>query len=379
MAKNFLRKAAKSILVGCNVAIALFLLISCYGSNLNQDRFWFTGIFTLASFYLLVILIVFLFFWLFVKPRLSFISLIAIIGCWKPLQQVVRPQISHNFIMKKDPVAVRVMSWNVAHFDIIEHKTHPEKKQQMLAAIKELNPDVACFQEMVASDSAPNAINDLADFKEKLQMPYTHYAYNPKLDFDAKHRFGIIIFSKYPIINRQMISYAPRDYNSIFQFADIVKGTDTIRVFNIHLQSLKFSRDNRRYLEDPTLNDEADLEKSKTVLAKLRIGFKKRKVQSERIQKAIGESKYPVIVCGDFNDVPNSYAYNCIGQGLTNAFAAKGAGIGSTFDGISPTLRIDNIFAGPPFKVQQYLRTRKKLSDHFPITADLVLSAPANP
>jgi endonuclease/exonuclease/phosphatase family metal-dependent hydrolase len=83
-------------------------------------------------------------------------------------------------------------------------------------------------------------------------------------------------------------------------------------------------------------------------------------------------SPYPVIVCGDFNDVPNSYAYRTIGKGLQNAFTEKGRGIGRTFTGISPTLRIDNIFVAENFEVKQFLRLRQQLSDHFPIFTDLV-------
>ena len=83
------------------------------------------------------------------------------------------------------------------------------------------------------------------------------------------------------------------------------------------------------------------------------------------------KSPYPVIVCGDFNDVPNSYAYHTIGKGLKNAFVEKGSGIGRTFSGISPTLRIDNIFVNPTFDVLQYTRIAKKMSDHFPVFADV--------
>ena len=85
------------------------------------------------------------------------------------------------------------------------------------------------------------------------------------------------------------------------------------------------------------------------------------------------KSPYPVIVCGDFNDVPNSYSYNTIGQGLKNTFKEKGSGIGRTFSGISTTQRIDNIFAADRFTVKQFLRIPKKLSDHFPIFADVQL------
>ncbi len=86
------------------------------------------------------------------------------------------------------------------------------------------------------------------------------------------------------------------------------------------------------------------------------------------------QSPHPVIVCGDFNDVPNSYAYTTIGKGLNNAFAEKGSGIGRTFAAISPTLRIDNIFADKKFEIKQFVRIKKRLVDHFPIIADVSLT-----
>ena len=266
---------------------------------------------------------------------------------------------------------MRAMSWNVEHFDILEHKKHPEVKKEMISMIKEYQPDIACFQEMVASDSVPSAINYIPDFMVRLNMKDYHYSYNPKLDFDRNHHFGIITFSRYPIINKQTVSYPPHDYNSIFQYTDIVKGMDTFRVFNIHLQSLKFSDNNLRYIDDPSLKDEADLENSKNIISKFKKGFLKRHTQSGRIKAEIDKSPYPVIVCGDFNDVPNSYAYNTIGRGLKNAFAEMGAGIGRSFYGISPTLRIDNIFTDDRFTVEQFVRIKKKLSDHFPLITDL--------
>jgi endonuclease/exonuclease/phosphatase family metal-dependent hydrolase len=168
----------------------------------------------------------------------------------------------------------------------------------------------------------------------------------------------------------------PNDYNSIFQYVDIVKGEDTFRIFNTHMQSLKFSDTNLHFIEDPTLNDRASFRQSRNVLARFKKGFLRRHVQSNRLKQAMNESPYPVITCGDFNDVPNSYAYNTIGKGLKNAFAQKGTGIGRTFYGISPTLRIDHIFSDPRFNVEQYLRIKKKLSDHFPIIADLYYKKP---
>ncbi len=371
-----LRRATKIFLIVCNILVALFLVIGCYGSRLDPRQFWFSGFFTLASFYFLLILVGFVFFWLFAKPVCALIGIVSILFTWKPLGQVFQVRMAPNFIIQKHPSNLRVMSWNVEHFDILEHKTHPERKQEMIDMINQQQPDVACFQEMVASDSIPSAINYIPDFMKRLHMENFHYSYNPKLDFDSKHRYGIIIFSKYPIISKHTLSYAPRDYNSIFQYVDIVKGNDTFRVFNIHLQSLKFSTENREYIDKPSIKDERDIEKSKSLVAKFRTGFLKRRYQSEHIKEAVNKSPYPAIVCGDFNDVPNSYAYNTIGKGMKNAFVEKGTGIGRTFYSISPTLRIDNIFVDERFNVEQFVRIRKKLSDHFPIIADLYFNKP---
>lgn len=371
MPANKLRRFTRNAFVITNLIVAVFFLIGSYGSYFNPEYFWFIGFFTLGAFYFLLMLIAFILFWIFIKPLRIFISIIAIALAWGPLHHLVQLRLTPNFTMEKHPKNLRVMSWNVEHFEILEHKEHPERKEQMLSMINQHQPDVACFQEMVASDSMSDAINYIPEFIQKLGFKYYHYTYNPKLDFDGKHHFGIITFSKYPIINKRNISYAPNDYNSIFQYIDIVKETDTLRIFNVHMQSLKFSEDSRHFIEKPSLNDKADIVKSRNVLARFKTGFIKRKRQSDRVKKSINESPYPVIVAGDFNDVPNSYAYKTIGEGMKNAFEQKGTGIGRTFYGISPTLRIDHIFVDQRFNVEQYLRIKKKLSDHFPIITDL--------
>jgi hypothetical protein len=349
----------------------------------NPVHWWFIGLFTLSAFYLFVSLSLFFVFWLFVKPRYTFIFIITIAICWKPLRKIVPFNSDVAFIKQKQKNALRIMSWNVAQFNILENKKNPKIKTEMLSLINEYKPDIACFQEMVAADSAMNSKNpfyrkysfyNLFDFSDTLGLNYNYYCYNPKEDFFDQQHFGIVIFSKFPIINKKKISSFPHDYNSIFEYADIVKGNDTLRVFNIHLQSLKFSKTNLQYLDNPSIESEADIQKSKNIISKLKYGFLKRQVQAERIQEEIKKSPYPIILCGDFNDVPNSYAYETIGQDLNNVFEKRGSGIDRTFSGISPTLRIDNIFVDAKISVLQYTRVRKKLSDHFPVISDVVLT-----
>lgn len=370
------RRFTKRLIIFLNILVALGFLLGCYSYLFDPAEYWYAGFFALGAFYLFLILIIFIFFWLVAKPGYILISLLSIAIAWQPLKHLVKIRSYSDFSNIKKDGTLRVLDWNVEQFEISTYKTKPERKQQMLEIIKSYQPDVACFQEMAGSDSVPGAINYIPDLAKEFNMPYYYYSYNAKLDYDKDHRFGIIIFSKFPIIQNKSISHAPNNYNYIFQYADIVKDMDTFRVFNLHLQSLKFTMEDRRYLDEPTLDDEVNFRQSRNILYKFKQGFLNRQLQSQYVKVEVNRSPYPVIVCGDFNDVPNSYAYHRIGEGLYNAFAQKGSGIGRTYSHISPTLRIDNIFVDKRFSVLQYTKNNKRLSDHYPIVADLYYNKP---
>jgi len=372
MSMSFLRKSIKFVFVTINIIVATALIISCYGSKISVRENWFFSVFSLIAIYLLLLTIGLMVFWIFVKPKFSLIGLVAVVVCWNPIQHIFQFRLNNDFSIKKNGRAIRVMSWNVEHFNMLQYKTHPEKKTQMIAFINELQPDIACFQEMVAGDDKRKCINSVEEFQRKLKFDNFYYVYDTAFDFDFLHHFGIITYSKYPIINKQTVIAEPNEYNSIFQYIDVVKNTDTFRVFNIHLQSLRFTTDNRNYIDNLGITGSEDIIESKNILIKYRNGMQKRHLQSDFIRKTIDESPYPVILCGDFNDVPNSYAYNKIGEHLNNAFTSLGSGISNTYDGLSPTLRIDNIFTDKRFEILQYNRFVKKLSDHFPIAADFI-------
>jgi len=379
MPKSLFRRLSKKFFIIVNSIVAALYAVGCYG-KLFLPWGWPFGFLPLAAFYLLIILLLFIVFWLFVKRGWAFISIIAIVATLRPISHILPFRFSSPFAVAGNPDDLRVMSWNVAQFDILYSKKKPETREDMLALTNKYQPDIACFQEMVAGDTLVNLNNEyyrrysffsVFEYLEKLKFPHYFFSYDSRNDFLNRQHFGLMIFSRYPIINKQTLRFAPYDYNSTFQYADIVKGSDTLRVFNVHLQSLKFSQGNLAYIDDPTLESKQDIKRSKTLINKLRGGFLKRRVQADNVRAAIAKSPYPVIVCGDFNDMPNSYAYETIGEGLQNTFAEKGAGLGRTFTGSSPTLRIDNIFAGKAFSVNQFARVPVVLSDHFPIIADL--------
>lgn len=341
---------------------------------------WPVGFLSLAAFYLLLLLLLFIVFWLFARPSWSVVSLAAILVTIGKINNVLPFRFSSEFELIGASADLRIMSWNVAQFDILFNKQKPETRDEMLTVVNQYKPDIACFQEMVAGDTLINLNTDyykkysffsVFEYAARLNYPYHHFSYNFRDDFLNHQHFGLIIFSRYPIINKKTLTFEPYNYNSNFQYADIVKDSDTFRVFNVHLQSLKFTPGNLNYLENPSLETKQDIKRTKSLLAKLKNGFIQRKLQADRVALEIEKSPYPVIVCGDFNDVPNSYAYGRIRGDLQDVFVKKGVGLGRTFSGIAPTLRIDNIFTSKAFTVNQFLLVDKKLSDHFPLIADI--------
>jgi endonuclease/exonuclease/phosphatase family metal-dependent hydrolase len=365
-----MRRFTKSIFIIANCIIAIFFLAGSYVKYFNPAHWWFLGLFTFILPYFLLALLIFLIFWIFKKSLWASVSLITIIAGWNAIKNIFPLKFPSSFSIEKKTGALRVMSWNVEQFNILHHKDHPEVKGEMLDLINYYDPDIACFQEVVAGDKK-KGINYFPDIFKALHFNDFLFSYSIRDDFDANHHFGRVIFSKLPIINKQTVVNYPNDYNATFQYIDILKGKDTIRVFNIHLQSLKFTKDNLSYLDNAGLESDSNITESKSIISKIKRGFIKRSVQANFIKDEIDHSPYPVILCGDFNDVPNSYAYETIGTGLQNAFVEKGSGISRTFTSISPTLRIDNIFADTSFTITQFIRIKKLLSDHFPIIADM--------
>jgi endonuclease/exonuclease/phosphatase family metal-dependent hydrolase len=122
--------------------------------------------------------------------------------------------------------------------------------------------------------------------------------------------------------------------------------------------------------------DDSMLESSRGILSKLKRATIIRSHQADMVKEAIESSPYTSIVTGDFNDVPNSYTYYTISDDLQDAFLKKSFGVGRTFSGISPTLRIDYILASKNLSVLQFDRHVRKYSDHYMLVADFKINPP---
>ena len=130
------------------------------------------------------------------------------------------------------------MSWNVEQFNILHHKDHPEVKQQMFDLINQYDPDIACFQEVVAGENK-KAINYFPDIRKALHFKDYLYSYQLKDDFDSIIILELLFFQNFRLLRKQTIVNNPNNYNSTFQFIDVLVGKDTLRIFNVHLAIVK--------------------------------------------------------------------------------------------------------------------------------------------
>jgi endonuclease/exonuclease/phosphatase family metal-dependent hydrolase len=320
----------------------------------------------------LILLLLFIPFWLFIRrPRYVLISIIPLLLGWKSIAVFFAFHASDDFTNKKPANTLRVVHWNVARF--VEWKRNNNKGSQtrlkMMDLIKAQNADVLCLQEFFHSTDSVYYDN-LNYLMKNLGYPYFHYSW----DNDGWLQYnGQVIFSRHPIIDSSTIRFPRPGMEESLLEADIVFGSDTVRVFTTHLQSVQFRKEDFQDIEEIKSRDDSLLENSKNIFSKLKRAAVYRSRQANIVHERIKQSPHPCIVTGDFNDVPNSYTYFKIRGNLQDAFLKKGFGVGRTYSGLSPTLRIDYILPGKQFEVVQFKRIINDYSDHYMLVTDLKL------
>ena len=258
----------------------------------------------------------------------------------------------------------RVMSYNVKLVDLYNWKNNQESKVSILNYIREQSPDIISFQEFYYD----NKTFRIDSVSEALDMPY-YYVTNNRFLHNFEH-FGQAIFSKYPIIKKNLIKFPNSTNMSLY--CDIkISDKKTIRVFSNHLESYRFSASDYELMEE--LKDKkTDVKKVPGLIERLEVALIKRSYQAEKVAALVNSSPYPVIVTGDFNDTPNSYTYHQISKSLSDAFIESGVGFSNTYKGSFPSFRIDFILYSEPLISVSYKRLKFDYSDHFPIYADFV-------
>lgn len=253
----------------------------------------------------------------------------------------------------------KILSYNV-HYLQNEKWTKPTT-DSIVSIIKHENPDIVCFQEFpIRGAEYDKALSMLSKYnRTQLKTPYED---------------GAVCFTKYKIIRSDSISGFRGTGNGIW--ADLRINNDTVRLFNIHLQTTSINVEERNYINNREFletTDESRLHKVVDMARRLYENSCTRSYQVDLIREQIDLSPYPVIVCGDFNDVPMSYAYRTLAGRLNDSFSEMGNGHSYTFSGFFNLLRIDYILSSKHFNTLSYDVLQTDLSDHYPVMSRVIL------
>ena len=355
---NEMRKTLQGILLILNVTAAFGLAAAYLSVYIPPDKFWMPAFIGLAYPFLLAVNLLFIVFWFFIRLRYALISLVVIligIGTFFRFFQFGGKA--------SDNTDIKVLSYNVRHFSGDGAANGKENAQRIISFLEEQNADIICLQE---SRLRKNNIFNLSKTVMELKN-ISHYQFA-----SSSSTFGSVTMTRFPIINMGEIRF--EHSRNITIFTDMLIGQDTVRVYNVHLQSYHIDPKNYTVLENIEIQEEKNRAVFRKVAGQMKEAFQMRARQVGEIRQHIENCSYKVLVCGDFNDTPVSYSYHTLSKNLVDAFVNSGRGIGRTYVGELPSFRIDYILHSKSFESFNYETREFKYSDHLPITCDLALT-----
>lgn len=341
-------------------------MISYLSGHISPEKLWPLAFAGLAYPYLLLLNFLFLLFWLVFRKKYFWISLLVIILGWNTLRSFIQIDLGFKKDMEEQELPdkqIKILTFNVRAFNLYDWVENPMAREEIFDYIKEEDPDVLCLQEYYTEEKGSFTEKDL--IRKLSFMEYRHIRYT--LGEGRNDQYGIATFSKFPVIGKGSIQF--ENTLNICIYTDIFTGADTLRIYNNHLQSINLHQRNYDFIDSLKLRyNEQQITEIKDISRRLKKAFQKRAVQVDYISGHIEDTPHPVVVVGDFNDTPASYAYHTMSHDLKDAFMVSGSGFGRTYHGKFPSFRIDYILHSEALGSCCYERTRLYVSDHFPLS-----------
>lgn len=355
----------KGVLLTLNIIAAMILIMALLASYIPPSTY---AVFSIAALIYPLILfanLLFIGIWIVLKSRYWLLSLIIILLGLSNLKNNFQLNMIDN--QSKSDSSVKIISYNVQLFATDEKgRDSADLKNQIVQLLKIEEANIICLQEYHSMDR--NVYTPLIDLNNRLLKNSYYYEsyFNPRFD----QLSGLVIFSKYKAVNKGKLKFpGSRTYGI---FTDLVILGDTVRVFNIHLASIRLQASDIDFVMKPDFKDQENFKnRSASIYAKLCNAFILREKQMKELLAEINRCKYPIILCGDFNDTPSSYVYSILSKYLTDSFIMKGNKLGSTYAGNIPFLRIDYVFTSQHFRINYFEIRKVGFSDHFPIISSI--------
>ena len=281
--------------------MAAFTLFGLFGGNSDPAKGTAMAMIVYALPFLIMIDAVLLLFWLLRRRwHWAAIPALALLCCIRYVGTLWQPSIFSGADDTKS--GIKVATYNVARFG---REINGAKAESILSVMRKHQVDVFCVQEyMEASGDTVNSGR-----------------YKGFFDNMAMGHDDMVIFSRHRILDSKDIDFGEGTNNSAM-WADIDFNGKTIRVFNVHLQTTGINRTLHQI--DKQVMQGAEVESGRMLRAiygNYTYGMGVRARQADMVAAEIAQCKYPVIVCGDFNDVPYSYVYNTMKGDLVDGVA----------------------------------------------------------
>jgi len=357
---KFIGKLLVYPLLAVNIVAAMLLIFSCFGSIVAPIGRWpFASLSGLAFPFLYILNLLFLIFWLFVWKRGTLVPLATILICLVPTLRYF-PLHLFKSGAHQEP-CITIMTYNTEGFGIDDNKDWTVNNP-VLKFITGYGADMVFMQE------ATRNVMNLASGDKEIKELYPYVGILSGTSAES-------CFSKYPIVHKEYISF--ENTGNGCQYLRILIGTDTLAVYNCHLESNRLGADEisgyHKFIENPT--DSVHFDVSKKVLKKLLQSTSQRAIQARMIsERARQETAKYVIVCGDFNDTPLSYSHRVFDRFLRDAYAKSGLGMGITYHEHKLYYRIDHIFCSKNIiPLHTWIDRTQKDSDHYPVISRIRL------
>ncbi len=332
------------IIFTINILIAFFLLITSLSSYLTFQMIPVLSVLSLFVPLLFALNLLFAGYWIYKRKKKFLLSLVTLIVGYFAFGSFYG---MGNEAGETEPSDLKIMTYNVLGFNKYGWNKDPNTGDRIVGFIKKADPDIICIQEH-------NRIRhrQLRQYPYRSETPY------------VSSRTIQAIFSKYPIVGNGSLDLPDTTNNIIY--ADILYGKDTIRIYNLHLESFKIIPSKRAF---------ADGEQSEKNYKRLIRTFNKQLEQAKIFEAHLAKSPYTNIICGDFNNTQFSNVYKIVKGELNDTFLEKGMGYGRTYKLWKIPLRIDYILTDPIFEVVSHTNYDEKLSDHYPVMATLRMAS----
>jgi len=341
-------------------AVSAGLLLACLAPYVDPRTTTLFAFAALAYPFLLLINLFFLIYWTLQLRKRALITLLVML----PALYFAGSYLQFGAkALPADKDGIRIASLNAQLFGYYQGRNTAE---QVADAMAKEQPALVCMQEFL--NTGQDDSSTVKFFQKRLHLPYGYFE---RLNDGRKYgQYGMLILSRYRQIRRGIINFAYNTGNMCI-WADLQYGKDTIRVYNIHLQSIRFGRSDYRFIKQGAADNEKRLEGSKNILRRMHRAWRMRAAQVVSVRAHVDACPYPLILNGDFNDAPMSHTYHSLSKGLLDAFRESGSGLNRTYQGPFPSFRIDYMLHSPYFRAYDYRTDAAVPSDHKMILSTL--------